>query len=187
MARRKSDLHDVSGGPDTSKKMTIGAPLDHGQSRTEQKREAAEITDLGVELVALHPSELARIELDDQLIEAITICRDLPVKSRRRQERLIGQFLRTEDHTRIREGLALAGRARLKEVRSEKENEVWRDRLLQGDDDDLKIFCDGYLEVDVQHMRQLIRSARREAMGSKIKRSRRELLRLIRTLRADPE
>ena len=68
-------------------------------SKTQKKREAAEIQNLGVELTLMQPNELDRLGLDPKLRQAIAEYQKLPNArgSRKRQIQFIGKVMRNFD------------------------------------------------------------------------------------------
>lgn len=70
-------------------------------SRTERTRATQVINKMGLQLAGLPPTVLDQLELPEELREAIDLCQRLKVKSRRRQQRLVCQLLREEDHEAI--------------------------------------------------------------------------------------
>jgi ribosome-associated protein len=153
-------------------------------SRSELNRAANEVTRLGLELSGLSQANLNRLELPERVREQIDIWQKLKPKSRGRQNRLIGQLLRAEDHDAIRARLANLHEGRRFTVQHEEVNERWRDRLIEGGDESVESLIADYPEADRQSLRQLTRSARGKVESSRTKKARRELLRAIRTLRA---
>jgi ribosome-associated protein len=153
-------------------------------SRTEQTRAAAAVNQLGVRLTTLSPAELERLDLPERLREEIEASRRLKPRSRGRQNRLIGQLLRAEDHEAIRERLESLKRARRDGVNQEKVTERWLVRLIDEGQSAVEALIDDYPLADRQRLRSLARTARKDP-GSKVaKRARRDLLRAIRALRA---
>ncbi|NGE24608.1 DUF615 domain-containing protein, partial [Klebsiella pneumoniae] len=63
-------------------------------SKSEIKRDAEVLKKLGAELVALSKTQLERIPLDEQLLEAILLAQKIKREGLRRQLQLIGKLLR---------------------------------------------------------------------------------------------
>lgn len=153
-------------------------------SRADRNRAASEVTRLGLELSGLSQEDLDRLDLPERVREEIDVVQKLKPKVRGRQNRLIGQLLRADDHEEIRERLSALFAGRRFTVQLEKVNERWRDRLIEGGDESVESLIAEYPEADRQRLRQLTRTARGDADSSRTKKARRELLRTIRTLRA---
>ena len=66
-------------------------------SKSEIKRDAEALKKLGAELVALSKTQLERIPLDEQLLEAILLAQKIKREGLRRQLQLIGKLLRARD------------------------------------------------------------------------------------------
>lgn len=154
------------------------------RSRTEQTRAAAAVNRLGLQLTSLAPGELDRIELPERIRQEIEVWRKLPARSRGRQNRLIGQLLRAEDHEAIRERFDQLKRSHREGVHHEKLNEVWIERLSAEGDAAVEALIEEYPGADRQRMRALTRVLRKDPASKAAKRARRELLRTVRALRA---
>ncbi|WP_146741701.1 ribosome biogenesis factor YjgA, partial [Lonsdalea populi] len=63
-------------------------------SKSEIKRDAEALKDLGAELVALGKNALERIPLDEELLAAVELAQRIKKEGRRRQLQLIGKMLR---------------------------------------------------------------------------------------------
>lgn len=70
-------------------------------SKSEIKRDAEVLKKLGAELVALSKTQLERIPLDEQLLEAILLAQKIKREGLRRQLQLIGKLLRARDWSRL--------------------------------------------------------------------------------------
>ena len=153
-------------------------------SRTEKTRAATEVNRLGLELTRLKPAELDLLELPERLREEVDRSQGLKPKSRGRQNRLIGQILRAEDHEEIADRLESLNKVRRDGVHYEKVTERWRDRLVEEGDPAVEALIAEYPDADRQRLRQLTRNARKDPEANNTKRARRELIRAIRELRA---
>jgi ribosome-associated protein len=153
-------------------------------TRTQQTRAATAINQLGVRLTTLSSADLDRLELPERLREEIDVSQKLKPRSRGRQNRLIGQLLRAEDHEAIRQRVESLKGSRRDEVQQEKMNEGWLARLVEEGDPAVEALIAEYPQADRQRLRLLARSARQDPESKKSKRARRELLRAIRALRA---
>jgi ribosome-associated protein len=159
-------------------------PRELRPTRTQQTRAATLVNRLGLELTTLSASDLDRLELPERLREEIAVSQRLKPRSRGRQNRLIGQILRAEDHDAIRtrvEQLKATARAG---VQHEKLTERWLARLVKEGDAAVEALIAEYAQADRQRLRLLTRNARQDPEGKTAKRARRELLRAIRALRA---
>ena len=153
-------------------------------SRTELTRAAGLVNQLGIQLTRLSSADLDRLSLPERLREEIDVCQRLKPRSRGRQNRLIGQLLRAEDHAEIGRDLARLNAGQRQAVQKEKMTERWMLRILEEGDAAIDLLIAEYPEADRQQLRQLGRTARQGTESTKAKRARRELLRAIRALRA---
>ena len=153
-------------------------------SRTQLRHEAREVSQLGLDLIALAPPTLDALALPEELREAIALCQGLKIRARSRQKRLIAQLLRAEDHDAIRRSMKTQGGTLLDGITREKQNERWRARLIQEGDSALQEFMQSYPDADRQQLRTFARSAGQDAEDKRTKRAQRELLRAIRAVRA---
>jgi len=153
-------------------------------SRSELKREARRVSQLVLDLIALPSSALDALELNASLREAIDLCQRLKLRAQARQKRLIAQLLRAEDYEAIRRSLENEGRGLLDGTARERENELWRSRLIDEGDSALQEFMQLYPQADRQQIRTFARSAGRDPKDKKTARAERELIRVIRAVRS---
>jgi ribosome-associated protein len=118
---------------------------------------------LGEQLVKLNREQFARVDVPDELREAVDFAhRVTQHEARRRHMQYIGKLMRQVDADRIRAELdRLTGESRTA-VALMHRAESWRDRLL-GDDEALTAFLAEHPQADAQWLRNTIRSARRES------------------------
>ena len=152
-------------------------------SRTRRRQDARAVSQLGLELIALSPAVLDRLDLPSELREAIALCQRLKLRARSRQKRLIAQLLRAEDHDAIRGRIATYGVLRFRDVAREKESELWCARLIAEGDPALQDFMETYPDADRQQIRAFVRGAQQDSAEKKTQRARRGLLRVIRAVR----
>jgi ribosome-associated protein len=150
-------------------------------SKTKLKQQSHDLQDLGVALAALSDGRLAALDMPESLRDAIELYRRTRShEGRRRQMQYIGKLMRHADEKPLREAVAEAeiGSARLTLMLHECER--WRDMLL-ADDEALTRWIDNYPQSDAQHLRSLVRAARREAAVPEQRHSRahRELFQFI--------
>src|SRR5690554_6268795 len=100
-------------------------------SKSEMKRESHALQQLGMDLVKLKPSDLAKVPLDEELKDAIALAHKLVNKreAQRRHMQFIGKLMRSRDVTAIREALnAFDQKSAVANAHFHK-LEQWRDRL----------------------------------------------------------
>ena len=130
------------------------------ESKSERKRKAQALQQLGLRLAGLKPDVLAQFELPDVLHHAIKeYNRFKSNEARRRQLQFIGKQMRQIDVTPIQQKLDVVdGQAAT--VRQELHQlEQWRERLL-ADNQALTQFIEAYPHVDRQALRNLVRKTR---------------------------
>ncbi len=154
-------------------------------SKSQLKREADEITQLGKLLGELNAPDLAKIPLDEAIADAVHELRRIrSFVARKRQLHYLGKLLRKSDVTPIRtalQAIQLESQAQNKHFHTA---EHWRDQLLE-DSQALQTFIGAYPAVDRQRLRQLIRNHQREteqvaAGKTPSKKAAREIFKLVR-------
>lgn len=152
-------------------------------SKTEMKRIVTELQVLGEKLVALPERELQRIPIDEQLLEQIHIAQKIKHKEgRRRQLQFIGKLMRKLDCDPIAAAIQELEDGHKKLSREFHRLEQWRDELVVEGDPAITRFLAEYPAADRQHLRQLIRTAQKEASQEKPPAHKRKLFRYIREL-----
>lgn len=150
-------------------------------SKSRRKKHSHELQDLGSELVGLAPAQLDRLELPDEVRDAVDFARSIRHRTAlKRQQKFIGGLLRRIDVEPIREGLAVLQNQSHLAVKQHHRIESWRDRLLSEGDQALGELLDEMPELDRQLIRQLVRNARAEAARDRPPRSARQLYRVLR-------
>jgi ribosome-associated protein len=170
--------------PDDFSDVESSDTAENAPTRSARTRAAAEVNQMGVQISALSPADLDRLDLPERLREAIDVCQRLKPRARGRQNRLIGQLLRAEDHESIRLRLEGLRKGPREGVQREKMNDSWRNRIIEEGDLAVEELIAECPQADRQRLRLLGRLARHDPEAKKAKRARRELLRMIRGLRA---
>ena len=152
---------------------------DEAISKTKRKQEMTELQRLGAKLVELSESQIAEIEMDESLRDAVLEAKRIKShEAKRRQMQYIGRLMRDVDAAPLRERLeAITGHS-AQAAAQHRRLEAWRERLL-ADDEALTAFAAEHPGADIQAVRTLIRNARREQKEAKPPRAYRELFRLI--------
>ena len=155
-------------------------------SKSQRKRDADSIRNLGATLAELAPSELASIELPDDVLSAIRELNNLRAHgARKRQLGYLAKRLRQIDaapiETALRQ-LRLAARANTKNLHV---IEHWRDRLLGDSGEEspkeaLTAFLHEYKEADRQQIRHLQRRALAERQSQRPPAAARQLFKVVR-------
>lgn len=134
--------------------------MNESKSKSQKKREAAELQDLGAELVALSLDKLDKLSLPVRLRQAIVEAKALKSYGAiRRQAMWIGKMMRAEGGEEIVAAYAELQADDGAQTATFHEVEQWRTRLIHEGKQALTAFVEGYPLVDVQHLRQLIKKA----------------------------
>jgi ribosome-associated protein len=151
-------------------------------SKSQRKREMAALQEIGAQLVALNAGQLARIELPERLQEAIAEAQRISdFEGRRRQLQYIGKLMREVDPAPIRASLEQWHGVAREHTASQRLTERWRERLL-ADDDALAMFAADYPGSDLQHLRTLVASVKRDRAAGRPPKNHRELFRAVRDI-----
>lgn len=161
----------------------IDDDFEEGPSKSQRKRDMHALQDMGAQLVALSEKQLAEFELPEDLRRAIAEMRNITKnEARRRHLQFIGKLMRKADAEAI--ALQLEARASKNHLHVQHQHitERWRDRLLAGESGALEEFIGQYPDVDIQHLRQLIRQAQKEQSQNKPPAHARKLFRYLRDI-----
>ena len=151
-------------------------------SKSQRKREMTALQKIGVQLVALNAAQLAQIELPERLQEAIAAAQRISdFEGRRRQLQYIGKLMRDVDPAPIRASLEQWHGVAREHTSSQHLIERWRERLL-ADDGALATFAAEYPGSDLQHLRTLVASVKRDRAASRPPKNYRELFRAVRDI-----
>ena len=143
-----------------------GDAEDDRPSKTQLKQQSHALQTLGEQVAALSEDRLASLDLSDTLRDALReYRRTRSHEGRRRQMQYIGKLMRSADEAALREAVAAATLGSATETLRLHETEQWRDRLI-ADDTALQEWLDRHPDTDAQHLRSLVRAARRDAAGS---------------------
>jgi ribosome-associated protein len=157
-----------------------------GPSRSEKRRQALAVFDLGEKLVALSDSQLAKVPMPDGLREMVRDSRRItaPV-ARKRQIQFLAKHMRREsDETldAIRRSLEHDRSESRRETAELHRFEAMRERLIEGGDAALAELIQAHPHADRQHLRQLARNAREERLHNRPLHAYRQLFRELKQL-----
>ncbi|MDL9998761.1 ribosome biogenesis factor YjgA [Variovorax sp. J22P240] len=134
-------------------------------SKTDLKRESAELQALGEALLALRAGLFDKLDLGDKLKDAIEEAKRITnFEGKRRQMQFIGKLMRGLDAATldtVRSALDEQNRGPAQETAVLHDAERWRDRLI-ADDDALGGWIETHPGTDAQQLRALIRQARKD-------------------------
>jgi ribosome-associated protein len=151
-------------------------------SKSEIKRDAEVLKELGTELTELGKNALERIPLDDDLRAAIELAQKIKKEGRRRQIQLIGKMLRARDVIPIQTALDKLKNRHNQQVSLFHKLEELRDRLVKEGDDAIPSVLVLYPEADRQQLRALVRNAQKEQAANKPPKAFRQIFQYLRDL-----
>ena len=140
-------------------------------SKTRLKKESHDLQHLGEQLAALSDHQLAGLEMDDAVRDAVlTYKRTKSHEGRRRQMQYVGKLMRRIEVEPLREAVAALQLGHAKDSLALHEAERWRVELLASDDA-LTAWMAEHPDTDAQQLRSLIRAARKDAAAAPEQRS----------------
>ena len=158
------------------------------KSKTQKKREMIALQELGEELVRLNTEQLARIPLSDELHEAIRAVQGMSKHGARyRQMQYIGKLMREADVAHIQEALDTLRNKNNLATAHFHQLERWRDQLIAGSAEIMNIILHSFPNVDIQHLRQLVRNAQKEHADGKTPKASREIFRYLKGLQEETQ
>lgn len=151
-------------------------------SKSEIKRDAEDLKQLGEKLVNLTKANLTKVPLDDSLKDAIELAQRLQKEARRRQLQYIGKLLRSIDTEPIREALEKIENKHNQQQAMLHKLEILRDELVAKGDAVLTDLLNEHPSADRQQLRNLIRAAQKEKEQNKPSKAYREIYQILKTL-----
>ncbi len=157
------------------------------KSKTDLKREAHALQELGRTLVELTPNDLKRVSMPEDLERAVMAARKMHQRGAlKRQLQFIGKVMRKIDAEPVQASYnALLQRDQLANARFHR-LEALRDRLIANDDNAIEDALNAIPGLDRQHLRQVVRNAQKELKNGKPPSSSRALFKYLREM-AEPE
>lgn len=156
-------------------------PDDYIKSKSQVKREMTALQKLGELLIDMNDKQLASIPLEESLLDAIHEARKMPHReARRRHLQFIGRLMRETNHEEIQAAVDKLQNRSDQYIHRQHQIERFRDLLIEGDKQIFQTLVTSCPGIDVQHLRQLIRSAQKEQEENKPPASARKLFGFIR-------
>ena len=157
---------------------------DTGPSKTALKAEDQARQDLGAALSDLPVKYLAALDMPDDLRQAIRDYQSITAHgARKRQRKFLGRLLRNLDIEPFEKSVEEFRTGHRAAARALHRVERWRDELV-ADDEALTRWMAEHPDTDAQHLRSLIRAARRQDTSSGVSdrhgKAYRELFKFIR-------
>ncbi|MEY2633551.1 MAG: hypothetical protein RIR00_2205 [Pseudomonadota bacterium] len=151
-------------------------------SKTRRKAEMHELQELGEALVGLSVGQMKKIELQENLYEAVRDYQRFPShEAKRRQLQYIGKLMRGIDPEPIRAGLALLRGESSEEIAKLHQLERLRSELL-ADEKTLERIVATWPRADLTLLRQLRRNALKEQELGKPPRNFRQIFQTLKEL-----
>lgn len=139
-------------------------------TRTDLKKESAELQKLGEDLLTLSTDPMAKLALPDRLVEAVAEAKRITnFEGKRRQMQFIGKLMRQltpEQIDAIRAALQAQHTPSRQETALLHHAEKWRDQLV-ANDDAVGQWLNLHPATDSQQLRSLVRQARKDAKPEK--------------------
>jgi ribosome-associated protein len=154
-------------------------------SKTQKKKEAHSLQELGKKLLQLSRVQIKEINIPEEVLDALNLART--VKSHeglRRQMQFIGSLMRKIDSDSIQQAVDHIEQGNHKKALEFKETEQWRDELISGNNELLEEILENHVNADRQQLSQLVRNARKEVGNNKPPKSSRALFKYLREIRS---
>lgn len=152
------------------------------KSKSRIKRELDALKKLGQDLIDLSKKDLLKLELDEDLTEAVINAQSMSKGALKRQTGYIGGIIARLDHEEIQHKLDQLKQPLLAQTEQFHQLENWRDRLLVEDDTVMAELREQFEDFDNQHVRQLVRNAKQEAAKQQPPKSARLLFKYLQQL-----
>jgi len=155
-------------------------------SKTKIKKQMHELRDLGKELTELSKDQLNQLNIPENLRDAIHEMKSIKkFGAQRRQLQYIGKLMREVDSSPIIakldgwKGKSGHHTAHMHQL------ERWRERLIESDNAITDLLT-AHPDADAQHLRSLIRNARKEIDANKPPKNFREIFQLLKEIFPEP-
>jgi ribosome-associated protein len=154
-----------------------------GPSKSAVKRQMSELQKLGEQLLPLPQRTLDKMQLPEQLMEAVLLAKRIKHREgRRRQLQYIGKIMRGIDAEPIRQFLLQREQGDQQRNRQFHELEKLRDTLLEQGVTGLELVITRYPHAERSRLAQLARAAHKEHTLQQPPKSARKLFRYLREL-----
>jgi len=174
--RRKEEEIDEYGNP-------LEWEDDGVKSKSQMKREMIELQEMGERLAAMPAEKIKAMDIPQAIREAALFAQTLTKhEAKRRHMQFLGKLMRAEAENidALRQAIdSVDQRKRAADDRFHK-LELWRDRLIDGDDDLVEDIVAEFPQADRQRLRTLARNAAGERAANKPPKSARALFKYLR-------
>ncbi|PAV25345.1 ribosome-associated protein [Tamilnaduibacter salinus] len=156
-----SDEHDRPDDPEESGTEWV--------SKTQRKRDMEELQRLGRRLTELQVDQAAGMPMSDRLRDAVAESQRIRKReARRRHLQYIGKLMREEEHLDdLIRGIEALDAGSAEHTRRHHLAERWRERLIGEGNEAMSEFIAYCPETDVQHLRNLVRNAKKERQDNR--------------------
>jgi ribosome-associated protein len=161
---------------------------DLSPSRSQRRREAWDVLELAERLVALTPSQLKKVPLDEKVLDAVELAKRITSHiAHKRQVHFLAKLMRKQidDLEPIRLAVDKPLEVRRKETAELHQIERWRERLIEGGDEVLAELMASFPSVDRHRLRQLIRQAQIERRENRAPSAQRSIFQVIKAVIKD--
>ena len=157
-------------------------------SKSQRKRDLDELKKLGSELLEFSDDALRQLEMSEVLLAALRTARHITSNSaRKRQMQYIGKLLKEEDADPLINAVNARHHQHATHTREFHKLEELRDKLIREGDSALADVLALFPRADRQHLRKLVRQARKELETKQPPHASRLLFRALRELQEQPE
>lgn len=132
-------------------------------SKTQKKKEALSLQELGERLVKLSAEQLRKIDLPADMFNAVILAKKISKHGGlARQMQYIGTLMRKHDPKPIQDALQRIEEGGLTQSTEHKTAEKWRDELIAGNDALIREIMATLPNADQQHLTDLVQKARED-------------------------
>ncbi|PHS69482.1 MAG: hypothetical protein COB23_05875 [Methylophaga sp.] len=153
--------------------------FDDEKSKSQVKRELLALKALGKELFALPVKDLEKLNLSERLYESLLKAHGMTHGALKRQISFIGGLMVHEDYDVIKQSIEKIQQQHNGEVKQFHQLEQWRDELLADDKNVMTVLRHQFEDLDIQHIRQLVRNSNKESAQNKPPKSSRILFKYL--------
>jgi ribosome-associated protein len=165
--------HFVAAGSELDQELKQELKGTEGLSKTDLKKLSDRLQALGEDLLTLRSDLMKRLreqhDVPEKLIDALAEAKRITnFEGKRRQMQFIGKLMRQLDPAivdAVEAALEEQRKPSAKETMALHQAEQWRDKLIDSDDA-MTAWLERFPETDVQHLRALVRQARKDAKAT---------------------
>ncbi len=153
------------------------------KSKSQIKREMEALQAIGRQLTELKPEQLKKVPMSEDLAHAIKESYNIRQReAKRRHLQFIGKLMRSEDHEAIQYALDEFDSSSERFTQALHQLEAWRERLINEGNEALSDYISEHETVDVQHLRSLVRNAKKDVEKQKNSGASKKLFQFLRSV-----